>query len=247
MATPYVTRIEDRVHSTQNFARKEFETLADGVPVLVIAQSQDAGRGRTGNPWWNSPRSMLASVAMPSPHDDSVTLAPLAAGIAAHDTISSEMGVATTLKWPNDVMVGPIKVGGILAELSDAVLVVGCGINLWWPEAPVGAGGLLDHDPGWPAAVDLAHHWAGRLIGALEGLPDTFDKSSYVEICGTVGRQITWEPAGSGRAVGITSDGALLVDTAGGQRTLRSGEVSHVRAATISSQQPGGGDDEVCN
>ena len=62
---------------------------------------------------------------------------------------------------------------------------------------------------------------------------ESFDKAGYLEICSTIGRQITWLPEGAGRAVGISADGALVVATAAGQETLRSGAVHHVRAATM--------------
>ncbi len=245
MATPYVTRIEDRVHSTQDYARIEFETSEKQRPVLVIAHAQDAGRGRGDNPWWNCPRAMLASLAVASPAVEHVTLVPLIAGLAAHRAIESQLGVETALKWPNDVMLGTAKVGGILSERSEDVLVVGCGFNLWWPDAPEGAVGLLDHDPGPSAAIDLAHDWAGRVVEALESLPESFDKAAYVEACGTIGRHITWSPGGEGRAVGISADGALVVETVSGSDTIRSGEVSHVRAATIPPQLPAASDNEV--
>ena len=70
-------------------------------------------------------------------------------------------------------------------------------------------------------------------ISAIAGLPASFNKARYLEICSTLGRNITWQPDGAGRAVGITADGGLIVETADGQTTIRSGEVSHVRAATI--------------
>jgi BirA family biotin operon repressor/biotin-[acetyl-CoA-carboxylase] ligase len=231
MATPYVTHIEDRVHSTQDFARTEFSTTGHGMPVLVIARSQDAGRGRADNPWWNPPNAMLASVALSSPAVEHVTLAPLAAGMAAHDAIASQLGVATGLKWPNDIMMEDAKVGGILSERDESSLVVGCGLNLWWPDAPEGAGALLDSDPGRQAAVDLALAWAARLLNALDDLATGFDRSAYVAVCDTIGHRITWTPAGEGRAIGITVDGALIVETAQGQEVLRSGAVRHVRRA----------------
>jgi len=232
MDTQYVTRLEERVHSTQDLARSLFDA-GTGDPVLAIAHKQDGGRGRMHNAWWSSPRAMMASLALTLPASEGVTLAPLLAGLAIHDAIDSQIGVHTELKWPNDVMLGEAKVGGILAEMTGDTLVVGCGINLWWPEAPAGAVGLLDHDPGKRAAEELAHDWAPRLLAALAGLPASFNKARYLEICRTLGRNITWQPGGSGRALGITADGGLIVETAEGQMTIRSGEVSHVRPATI--------------
>jgi BirA family biotin operon repressor/biotin-[acetyl-CoA-carboxylase] ligase len=63
-------------------------------------------------------------------------LLPLAAGLAATDAIRSVSGLTVDLRWPNDLLIGPRKTGGILAEstigsksLPHAV-VVGIGINV---------------------------------------------------------------------------------------------------------------------
>ena len=61
------------------------------------------------------------------------------------------------------------------------------------------------------------------LVG--EGWP----RDEYVEACTTLGRDITWEPEGAGRAVVVAEDGALVVDTRRGTETIHSGAVYHVR------------------
>lgn len=240
MDTPYATTIEERVHSTQDYARTEFLARGAKTPVLTIAESQDAGRGRTGHEWWNSPRSMLASLAVASPDTPHLTLVPLMAGMAAHDAIVGQLGIATDLKWPNDILLGEDKVGGVLAEISNGTLVVGCGLNVHWPDAPADTAALLQDDPGQALSVALAHDWAGRVLAALPALPDSFERTRYIELCDTVGRDITWQPDGAGRAIGIGPDGELLVTTDGGALALHSGEVSHVRAATMLPDQESG-------
>jgi len=233
MDTPYVTRIEDRVHSTQDYARTEFKAQFDDTPILVVARAQDAGRGRRGREWWSAPRALLASLALPPPSADVLTLVPLVAGIALHDAIVHELGIITELKWPNDVLFDGGKAGGVLSELKGDVLVVGCGLNLWWPDAPECASSLLEADHGDGLAVELAEAWARRLLEMIAGLPDSFDRLHYSELCATIGIDITWKPAGSGRAVSIDAAGALVVVTEDGSVILRSDEVSHVRPATI--------------
>ncbi len=235
MDTPYVTRLEDRVHSTQDYARTEFAGQVHSTPVLVVAQAQDAGRGRRGREWWTAPRAMLASLALPAPPTSVLTLVPLAAGVAAHDAIAHELGLTTQLKWPNDLLWGDGKAGGVLSELKHDVLVVGCGLNLWWPEPPVGAVSLLEEDPGADLAAEIGEAWADRLLTTIAGLPDSFDRRRYSELCATIGTDISWQPAGSGRALSIDATGALVVATGDGSVVLRSDEVSHVRPATIPS------------
>lgn len=240
MATPYVTTIEERVHSTQDYARTEYLAHNGASPVLSIAHAQDAGRGRSGHEWWNPTRAVLASLAVASPAAAHLTLVPLIAGMATHDAIVGQLGVSTDLKWPNDVLLGEAKVGGVLAEVAHGTLVVGCGINLHWPDAPAGAVALLAEDPGSELSVAIAHEWAGRLLAAIESLPDSFERTRYIELCDTVGRDISWSPEGLGRAVGIGPGGELLVNTVSGQKALHSGEVTHVRPATIPSDRESG-------
>jgi biotin-(acetyl-CoA carboxylase) ligase len=129
------------------------------------------------------------------------------AGVAAVRAASG-----TSLKWPNDVLRDGVKVGGILVERSDDVTVVGLGLNLWWRSAPAGMGALFSDDPG-----ECEH---ARIGGPID---------EYRSVCTTIGQEITWEPGGSGRAVDISSDGALVVETVSGRETIHSGAVSHVR------------------
>ncbi len=51
----------------------------------------------------------------------------------------------------------------------------------------------------------------------------------YAAACATLGREVTWEPAGRGRAVAVQDDGGLVVETPAGRRVLYAGEVHTVR------------------
>ena len=107
---------------------------ADGL--VVLAEYQSAGRGRFGRTW-DSPRgaSLLCSVALieESTERAGAELA-LVAAVAAHSAITSCTDVIPTIKWPNDLLAGGRKLGGILIEsrLLDGEIpafVVGIGIN----------------------------------------------------------------------------------------------------------------------
>lgn len=247
MDQPYVTRIENTVHSTQDSAKLEFDTRNDSIPVLVVAGHQSAGRGRSGHEWWTAPRALLASVAIAAPADDVLTLVPLAAGVAAHDAVKAELNVATTLKWPNDIMLGPAKVGGVLSEVAGHTLVVGLGLNLWWPEPPEATAALATEDPGENLAVPLAKAWADRLTATIGNLPESFVLNRYEALCATIGSHITWQPDGAGLATGIAADGSLLVDADGSPVSISSGEVTHVRPASLAAEKAIGDKGEVAS
>ena len=104
---------------------------------VYFADEQLAGRGRGGHDW-HSPAgdglyvSMLLRPAIPAAR---LPLLPLAAGLAAAEAIRAVAGSVVDLRWPNDLLIGPKKVGGILVEskiegqMADFA-VVGIGINV---------------------------------------------------------------------------------------------------------------------
>lgn len=220
MDTPYSLIIQEVTASTQDDARDAF----DGNPVLVVAARQTAGRGRGGASWENAPRAVAASVAFdPGWPADRRPLVALLAGLAAARVIDVD------LKWPNDLISDGLKVGGVLAEGAGSAVVVGLGLNLWWPEAPKGLGGLHPDDPGSGRGIRIAERWAVGLLRLTEGGWEDWPQDEFRNRCLTLGREITWRPDGTGRAVDVDLDGALVVETDGGTVRLRSGEVHHVR------------------
>lgn len=218
MATPYLVYREEEATSTQDRAGDLLEEL----PVLVVAARQTRGRGRGGAEWLTAPRALAASVATRVDGDDPRPFS-LMAGVAALRALGGAVG----LKWPNDVMKGEAKLGGILVERSDRLMLIGFGLNLWWPRAPEGVGALFDQDPGSECHAELGGLWAAELFRLLEAKGWPHDE--YVAACLTLGRDIVWEPGGEGRAVGIAPDGSLVVERGGRRLTLSSGAVRHVR------------------
>ncbi len=217
MATPYFQQRHDTVPSTQNLARSSLVDL----PVLVLATSQTEGRGRTGSDWQNAERALAASLAI---HLDSSDRRPfsLMAGVAA---IRATNG--TSLKWPNDVLAAELKVGGILVERNSDVIVVGLGLNLWWPNAPSTMGALFEDDPGEDRHAEIGALWGAELMRIVDGPVWPIDE--YRSACVTLGADIGWEPDHVGRAVDVAEDGGLIVDRGGETETVFSGEVRHLR------------------
>ena len=218
MATPYWQLRRDEVPSTQDLARSEFGTT----PVVVIAASQTAGRGRTGAEWITAPRALAVSVATQVNAGEDRPLS-LMAGVAARRVL----GETIDLKWPNDLEIDEQKVGGILVEQSDGVAVLGMGLNLWWPEPPEGMAALFDEDPGPQRHIEIGALWAAEVLGLL---PDGgWPVDEYRHGCVTLGREIVWEPRGSGKAIDVVDSGALVVEVGGDLVEVRSGAVRHLR------------------
>lgn len=126
--------------------------------VVLVAEEQNAGRGRLDRQWTAPARSGLFFSVLLRPTGVPVERwgwLPLLTGVAVATALSKVAGVDTALKWPNDLLVTvggeERKTGGILAERAgnDAV-VVGIGINvtLREDELPVpGAGSSPSRAP----------------------------------------------------------------------------------------------------
>lgn len=224
MATPYVTIARSVVTSTQDIAADEL--AAHGRPVLVVAQEQTEGRGRSGNDWWHAPRATAASLAFPASLLEVDETFSLAVGLAVRSAIADTLGIQSALKWPNDLEIRGDKVGGVLVERNEHRVVVGCGLNLYWPDRPAGVGALCESDPGSNLGEAIARSWADRLFET----GGAWDRSAYLAACSTIGADVTWHPDGKGRVETVDDRGGLVVATGHGTTTLRSGEVRAVRS-----------------
>jgi BirA family biotin operon repressor/biotin-[acetyl-CoA-carboxylase] ligase len=104
---------------------------------VFVADEQRAGRGRGDHAWHSAAgEGLYVSVLLrPELSPAFLPLVPLAAGLAAADAIRAVTGLDIDLRWPNDLLIGPRKTGGILVEAQSesnaiAFVVVGIGINV---------------------------------------------------------------------------------------------------------------------
>jgi BirA family biotin operon repressor/biotin-[acetyl-CoA-carboxylase] ligase len=121
------------VDSTNTLAMKlALQGSEEGV--VVLTDSQKAGKGRQGRRWvdragCNVLLSLLLHPLFP-PH-----LLVMVASLSVVEAITEVCGIAPTIKWPNDVLIGERKVAGILIETTHdlsgrMVAVVGIGVNV---------------------------------------------------------------------------------------------------------------------
>jgi len=219
--TPYVFEWIEETTSTQDEARRRF----DGSPIVIAAARQTRGRGRSDRKWETAPRAMAVSVCW-APGWESSTFGrlPLVAGLAATDVVDAG------LKWPNDLVnAAGHKVGGILAEAVGSVVTIGFGLNLYWPEPPVGYGAVYREDPG--RCESLATTFASQLLTRAAVGSEHWDRVAYLARCVTINNLITWKPGGSGRVVDVGQGGELIVETSDGIRSLVTSEVWEVRSS----------------
>lgn len=230
MATPYAIIELDLAESTQDEARARFGREA---PILVISRRQTKGRGRLGREWVEPDQAVFASLAFdPVWPVHARSQIPLAAGLAVRDAIADECGITVGLRWPNDLVLDGGKVGGVLVESGEDRVVVGCGINLVWEEPIEGAAALYPRGAAYPPARDLALAWTDRFLERVDRTPGEWGIAEYRDACVTIGRRVDYV-TGSGTAVDVSEEGALLVETVEGVVAIRSGEVRLHGPATL--------------
>ena len=212
--------------------------------LVVIARHQTAGRGRVGRKWASlSGRQLQFSVVLhpPLPREE-IPVISLMAGVAVGASLRNGLGLRPLLKWPNDVFLGARKVCGILVEMKQVAgaprVVVGIGLNCLGTreEFPAELRGLvttLSEEVG--AAVDMETVFQ-HLLAALErqyrrlldsGKAELLKEwSAMADLPGRPLRYPTAEGMREGKALGLSPEGYLLVETATGETHVHaSGEL----------------------
>lgn len=227
------------------------ENADDGA--VLVAEEQNAGRGRLDRRWTAPARSGLFFSVVLKPTGVPVERwgwLPLLTGVAVATALARTAGVDTALKWPNDLLVTvdgeERKAGGILAERAGAdAVVVGIGINvtLRAEELPVpGAGSLVlagatttDRDTVLRSVLRSLEDWYVRWRDAAGDPVASGLQEAYAAGCATLGREVRAELPGGrslvGEAVAVDGDGRLVIATEDGvQEPVGAGDVVHLRA-----------------
>jgi BirA family biotin operon repressor/biotin-[acetyl-CoA-carboxylase] ligase len=209
---------------------------------VLVADEQYAGRGRLDRSWQAPARSGLAvSVLVAGPDRIEATLVPLLVGVAAIRAIRAgkwlSQPLRAMLKWPNDVMVGERKVGGILThQLSvkhTKAIVAGLGLNvsLRMDELPTPLATSLQLEGATePDRGTYLVAYLGELEILLLSAETDALINEYTRFSSTIGREVRIElPGGrkhSGVATSIDRTGALVLADG---TVVSAGDVVHLR------------------
>jgi BirA family biotin operon repressor/biotin-[acetyl-CoA-carboxylase] ligase len=210
---------------------------------VLLAEHQNAGRGRHGRSWSAPPHAQIAlSVGIDA---SAVTRSawgwlPLATGVAVVDALTAVAHITVGLKWPNDVLAGDGKLAGILAEVAAPapVVVVGLGLNvtLTAEEAPDPAATslLMLKAPVIDRNV-LTHSILGELAVRIEAWRAADPKliADYRRYSLTLGSRVQATLPGGRRLVGLARAidelGRLCIDTGDQTVTVSAGDITHLR------------------
>ncbi len=221
------------------------ERAREGAPegTAALADYQAAGRGRRDRRWEAPPHSalLLSVLLRPSDPPTAAAWAVAAVGLSARAALTRLCGLQPSLKWPNDLMVGDRKLGGVLAEYvttPQPAIVVGIGLNLTACPDGVGATTVLAE-----AGVTLAPRALTDIVlEELEARAPLVDdpaglarlRAEYAAGLATLGRAVRVvleDGEFEGRAIDLDESGRLVVDVGGATRIVSAGDVVHLRSA----------------
>jgi BirA family biotin operon repressor/biotin-[acetyl-CoA-carboxylase] ligase len=206
----------------------------------VLADTQTEGRGRLGRTWTDVPGRCLLLTALAFPPPGAEGLLGAAMALSAAETLEEIGASAAAVKWPNDVLLGERKVGGILAEgPAGGLMAVGIGLNANGtaselpPELHETAAFLSEETGRQIEVLPLAdallarferHHFRLMESGA-SALVDALRDYDCLRGCAVRAR--AGEEIIEGRAKGWTDDGCLaIIDADGREIALDAGEVT---------------------
>lgn len=220
--------------------------LGDGTevrPTVIVARRQTAGRGRSGRAWKDLGDSGLSlSLLLPWPVGPERVRLPVTLGVLLAAGLSKAFGLDVKLKWPNDLLVGGRKLGGLLVEAragddGEGYAVAGLGLNVRATRKELDAAGLSAATS--LAAEGVAPERCGRepVLETVLSILDAGLVAPWPELSAAFeavsvhrpGERLTVVDGGretNGVYLGVTSDGFLRLGAEGGEETVVSGDVA---------------------
>ena len=233
----------DSVDSTNVRAKLLAE---EGYPsgTLVVANEQTAGKGRRGRIWDSEKDTGIFTTMMLQPdiNPSRASMLTLIAALAQAKALRDITGEDVRIKWPNDVVLNGKKIVGILTEMSaqfDYInhIVIGNGINVNTTSFPeelqdMATSLFLETGKKFKRAEIIAKTWE-YFEQFYEIFLETEDLSALMKEYNALlvnmhkGVKVLdpKEPF-EGKAMGITKNGELIVDTWECRKLVSSGEVS---------------------
>ena len=226
----------DEIGSTNDEA---FRLGEKGAPegLVLVADSQSSGKGRMQRIWYSPPGANIYTSVILRPPAGMLqsTQIPIAAGVAAAETINDFCPGRAWIKWPNDVLIGGKKVCGILAQIKmsgqavDFVVVgIGINVNLAREQFPqdiqeiatalaIEAGREISRPELIIRLYENMTKWYRELIqnGFASVRERWLNRSEMIDKTVSI---VFHNEAVSGKAVGLDEDGSLILLTANNQK-----------------------------
>ncbi len=260
--SPDITKVRQRLSTTvigrswhvaaelpsTNSVAKQMAAAGAEEGLVVLCERQAAGRGRGSHLWHSPPGGLWFSFLLrPQAVPRSVLRYTALTAAAVAIAVEEVTGTPIDIHWPNDLMVGERKIGGVLCEVASSgtsltYVVIGVGLNVnngpetFPPELR----------PRTTSLVELLGHGVEPeplLVAILETAERLiFDPTEggflrYRARLSTIGHRVSIEGQQQvvGLAIDIDESGQLLVTTATGAFTINHGHCRHLPASGPSS------------
>ncbi len=232
-----------RTIDSTNSKAKEIAATGTHTGTLIIAEEQNAGRGRLGRSWISEKgKSLTFSVILqPQIPVSNLGIISLYAGVAVCNAIRKTTSQTTECKWPNDVLIRKKKVCGILSEIvhhsgKTMSVIVGIGVNVNQSDFPqevqsIATSLSLESGKEYDCTMILSN-----ILEQMEELYFLIQHSRYTEIINQwkslssiIGSSICVDQSGKllyGTAKDIRDDGGLIIERENKLITVYAGDVT---------------------
>ncbi len=236
----------NQTESTNVLARVMVEGgLGEGL--VIVADLQTKGRGRHDRTWHSPLGGLYFSIVLkPRIADETAPLLGFLTACAIATEIREVLGLEVSLKWPNDILVGDRKLGGILSETistnGSLLAVIGVGINQNVKREDLPAE-LQDNATTILSEIGretLRENLISAIISGIDSrLGRVESDSSFSSILdewtghsSTIGRSVRVRDGSEiieGLAIGIGPDGSLEVEGSDGElKRILIGDIFHL-------------------
>lgn len=237
----------EKVGSTNALAMDIAEKVTDGT--VVLADSQEKGKGRLGRIWLSPPgvNVYLSVILKPALTSRDAALLTFMAAVAGAHALRRTSGLEVRIKWPNDLVVSERKLGGILTETKIErqrilVAVIGIGLNVnmdidAFPEdllhtatsVKIETGRIFSREMIIAEILNEMDRWYTELKGKKREIL----LHEWQRLTSTLGRHVTalvGKEAYTGLADSVDDEGRLIIRLPSGRtRKISSGDITILR------------------
>jgi len=239
LKTKWIGKKIHHFHSLDSTNSKAYQLALNGAEEgeVVIAESQEKGRGRLGRQWFSPPflNLYLSVILRPKIPPHQASLITLMAAVATADAIQKFSGLLPLIKWPNDILLRDRKVAGLLNEIHSEMdrihfVILGIGVNFnveekMFPKEIRAAATSLKNEMRRPISrkvflqfllLELERWYTIFLREGSAVILKAWRDRAHIQ-----GKRVKVTSFGEsvvGTAIDVDSDGALILETTDGKR-----------------------------
>ena len=249
LKTRWMGRVIHYFQTIDSTNSKAYQLALEGAQEgeVVVAESQEKGRGRLGRGWFSPPflNLYLSVILRPKIPPHRASLITLMAAVATADAVERISEISPVIKWPNDILLRGRKVAGLLNEIhseTDRIhfVILGIGVNLNTDRGMFSreireVATSLKEETGRTISrktflETLLHELELRYSAFLNEGPEIILKAwrDRAQIKGRRVRVTSFRETLTGIAVDVDSDGTLMMTMEdGSQRRIVAGDIEY--------------------